>query len=394
MNRILIALTIISCWTVVLLPHVNGSELSTVTEDSDFSILNVEDPYGKGGGKSGGGKGGGMKPTKPKTPKMPKTPKTPKTPKVPKAPKMPKAPKTPKTPKMPHTPKPPATNTTKPIKPIKPTPSQPMPAVQRPIPISDQDDFPLVDRPRLIPVRAGTCSGSCQDISNPCSTSYVTGLCPGPANIKCCPASTGGGGGSSSDVANMNAVQTQSNTKLSVGTYTGIPKGFSQTRGGALVFQGKMDTDCDGAPSCPSIDPYGQTSTSFTYGGKAIDALKVNYIVLPSDLSKKLGSKIKLGDIAAVMYNGKVSYAVYADNGPLGKGGEGSVHLSQELGFNPYCGTKICRGISSGVSYVVFPGSRSKYSSPYDSATIAAAGKQLLMPKLIKLATFDTSPSV
>jgi len=187
---------------------------------------------------------------------------------------------------------------------------------------------------------------------------------------------------SQSDASVMNSVQQQSNTRVSVGSYKGVPNGFYQTKTGALVYAGKMDTDCDGAPTCPQIDPYGQTSTSFTYQGKAIDALKVNYIVLPSDLSRKLGGKIRLGDIAAVGYNGKVSYGIYADNGPLGKAGEGSVHLSQELGFNPYCGTKICRGISSGVQYVVFPGSRSKYGSPYDSSTIATQGAQLLRAQL------------
>jgi hypothetical protein len=192
------------------------------------------------------------------------------------------------------------------------------------------------------------------------------------------PAPSASTSSSASDSSVMNTVQSQSNTKVSVGSYSGVPGGFYTTKTFALVYQGKMDTDCDGAPSCPSIDKYGQTSTSFSYQGKAIDALKVNYVVLPSDLSRKLGSKIKLGDIVAVGYQGKVSYAIYADNGPLGKAGEGSVHLTQELGFNPYCGSQICRGISSGVSYVVFPGSRGRYVSPYDSATIAAAGKALL----------------
>jgi len=35
--------------------------------------------------------------------------------------------------------------------------------------------------------------------------------------------------------------------------------------------------------------------------------------------------------------------------------------------------------IPSGVTYVVFPGSRSKYGSPYDLAGVAAAGHQLLV---------------
>jgi hypothetical protein len=225
--------------------------------------------------------------------------------------------------------------------------------------------------------------GQCQSTASPCSGGvYLSGLCSGSSSIKCCapipkvpdpPASTK----SLSDSAAMDRVQGQQNSKLSVGTYTGV-NGFFQSKNGALVYSGKMATDCDGAPTCPQIDPHGQTSTSWSYGGKPIDALKVNYIVLPSDLSKKVGSKYKLGDIAAISYKGKVSYGVYADNGPLGKAGEGSVHLVVELGHNPYCGTKICTGISSGVSYVLFPDSRQYYDSPYDDATIRSIGAKLL----------------
>jgi len=175
----------------------------------------------------------------------------------------------------------------------------------------------------------------------------------------------------------MKQIQQQKNTPLNVGTYKGV-NGFSKTSKGGLVFNGKMDTDCDGAPSCPSIDKSGQKTTSYTYKGQPIDALKANYVVLPRDLNAKVGGGYKLGDIVAVSYNGKTAYGIYADNGPAGKAGEGSVHLTQELGFNPYCGTKICKGIGSGVSYVVFPNSKNLYTNPYDNASISAAGSRLL----------------
>jgi len=191
---------------------------------------------------------------------------------------------------------------------------------------------------------------------------------------------TGGNGmipSNAADTQAMQQIQQQQNTPLNVGKYTGV-NGFSQTKSGALVFNGKMDTDCDGAPSCPQIDPSGQTSTSYSYQGKPIDALKANYVVLPRDLNGKVGNKYQLGDIVAVSYNGKTAYGIYADNGPAGKGGEGSVHLTQQLGFNPYCGTKICKGISSGVNYVVFPGSKNLYTNPYDNASISNAGSRLV----------------
>jgi hypothetical protein len=350
-----LALCVVVC--LAFLPQSSSAEVSKETSDAGFSPLSVEDPYGKGGKGSKGGKG--MKPMKPMKPKMPHMPHMPK----------PHPNPHPKNDTKPHMPHPPKNNSTRPKMP-------PIPHV-KPQPIPDPPVLPPVEP--VQPVQAGTCSGTCQDNSLPCGASYQRGLCPGAANIQCCPSPvTPPPPATGSDSSVFNQILSQHNTKVSVGSYTGVSNGFYQTSQGALVWTGKMDTDCDGAPSCPSIDPYGQTQTSFTYAGKAIDALKTNYFVLPSDLSRKLGGKYKLGDIAAVMYNGHVSYAVYADNGPLGKAGEGSVHLSQELGFNPYCGSKICRGISSGVSFVVFPGSRSRYSSPYDASTIAAAGSQLL----------------
>jgi len=146
--------------------------------------------------------------------------------------------------------------------------------------------------------------------------------------------------------------------------------------GGAFYFESKMDTDCDGAPSCPSIDPHGQTKTSYSWKGAPIDALRANYFVLPSNLKSRLGSssKLGLGDIAAVIYNGRLEFAIYADNGPTSKIGEGSVQLVQSLGFNPYKNGRICCGITSGVVVVVFPGSRGTYSSPYDRNSVRSAG--------------------
>jgi len=149
--------------------------------------------------------------------------------------------------------------------------------------------------------------------------------------------------------------------------------------GGAFYIESKMDTDCDGAPSCPSIDPHGQTRTSYSWRGSPIDALRANYFVLPSNLKSRLGStRLGLGDIAAVIYNGRMEFAIYADNGPTAKIGEGSVKLVQSLGFNPYKNGKICCGITSGVVVVVLPGSRGSYSSPYDGESVRAAGMSRL----------------
>jgi len=50
---------------------------------------------------------------------------------------------------------------------------------------------------KCCPQSVSRCSGQCQDTSLSCSGSYASGLCPGAANIKCCQSGGGGGGGGS-----------------------------------------------------------------------------------------------------------------------------------------------------------------------------------------------------
>jgi len=155
--------------------------------------------------------------------------------------------------------------------------------------------------------------------------------------------------------------------------YKGVQGKMQKTPSGALAWKGKMDVDCDGAPNCKSIDPDGQATTSHTYMGKALDASKMNYMVLPGGLAKQMG--LQLGDVAAVSYNGKTAYAIYGDVGPKSKAGEASMHLAQQLGI-PSSPTR--GGTSSGVSYIVFPHSAGSYSNPYDYSQLEKAGNQLL----------------
>jgi len=91
------------------------------------------------------------------------------------------------------------------------------------------------------------------------------------------------------------------------------------------------------------------------------NAVELNFIVLPlSSAIRETGAH--LGDIAFVYNtnNNKHAFAVYGDEGPGNKIGEGSVALHQALGSNPYnsAGTRVVRGIDSGVVVVVFPGSK------------------------------------
>jgi hypothetical protein len=87
--------------------------------------------------------------------------------------------------------------------------------------------------------------------------------------------------------------------------------------------------------------------------GTYVDARKIPYIVLPPEFMKQFG--VTLGDLAVVtnQRNGKTSFAIFADVGPHGKIGEGSVALARALGLNDdprHGGTG-----DSSIAYLVFP---------------------------------------
>jgi len=255
--------------------------------------------------------------------------------------------------------------------------------------------------------RSASRSGVCQNVNtDSCSGQYYRGACPGASNIQCCVPAAGNGVGSSDngndDVGGgpvalspgrgsgggWGSYTAPSGARSALGNFfssvsaNSVSWGYRGARatfmlpGGAFYYESKLDTDCDGAPSCPSIDSSGQTRTSWSWRGSPIDALKTNYFVLPGNIRSRLGTtRLGLGDIAAVVYNGRLEFAVYADSGPTSKIGEGSVRLAQSLGFNPYGRNgRICCGITSGVVTIVFPGSRGSYSSPYDRDSVRQAG--------------------
>jgi hypothetical protein len=87
--------------------------------------------------------------------------------------------------------------------------------------------------------------------------------------------------------------------------------------------------------------------------GTYVDARKIPYIVLPPEFMKQFG--VALGDLAVVtnQRNGKSSFAIFADVGPHGKIGEGSVALARSLGLKDdprHGGTG-----NPDITYLVFP---------------------------------------
>jgi hypothetical protein len=107
---------------------------------------------------------------------------------------------------------------------------------------------------------------------------------------------------------------------------------------------------------------------------KYVDATKVPYVALPPDFARKYG--IQLGDLAVVVNqaNGRIAYAVFADVGPKGRIGEGSIALARQLGIpsNPRHDS-----VPGGVTYLVFPGSSLPAGRRITALRIRSSGARL-----------------
>jgi hypothetical protein len=178
-------------------------------------------------------------------------------------------------------------------------------------------------------------------------------------------------------------------------------KVYKHTASGAILFKAKMAIDADGSPRA-----YGPNNSGLDYTANAghpgnwwgvvtnnsgnpiiqnssnpypgmyvsttslvnnsypatnplhyVNSEAIPFFVLPSAVTQ-LGN-IHLGDIGYV-YNtvtGQGCYAIFADGGPAGKLGEGSIYLANQIGVNSNARTG---GTTQGIiDYIVFPGSGS-----------------------------------
>ncbi len=129
--------------------------------------------------------------------------------------------------------------------------------------------------------------------------------------------------------------------------------------GSAYTWTSDMDIDCDGITTAhcnSSTDPWYQDETSFqTSTGDYFTSDQTHYYVipLPSGRFSYEDAGISPGSVAAVVYNGKVVYAVFADEGPDNIIGEGSYALATALGIDPDPDTG---GTDGPVTFIVFPG--------------------------------------
>ncbi|MGW1962069.1 glycoside hydrolase family 75 protein [Streptomyces sp. NPDC001935] len=144
-------------------------------------------------------------------------------------------------------------------------------------------------------------------------------------------------------------------------------------KNGAVFWKADMDIDCDGqvTAKCNSgTDPWFQDDTAFHQSdGRALRADTLPYVVVPSssNIWKYTSSGIKGGGVVAVVYNGKVEYAVVGDTGPTQIIGEASYATANALGIDPDPETG---GADSGVTYILFKNSQ---VSPIESHSAAVS---------------------
>lgn len=141
---------------------------------------------------------------------------------------------------------------------------------------------------------------------------------------------------------------------------------------GTVFFDAKMAIDADGSTLSKRAEHPNQPETSFRYPdptgtgvGPSLDAERVPYVVMPlGDFRRESG--VSLGDLAAVIKNGRVQFAIVGDLGPRTHIGEASMKLHAQLGHTictaydaeGNCSTFTDLSIDPPVLYFLFPDTR------------------------------------
>lgn len=145
-----------------------------------------------------------------------------------------------------------------------------------------------------------------------------------------------------------------------------------------VFWEADMDIDCDGQPSTrcnAATDPHFSASTAFAQSdGRPLNSVALPFVVVPvpSTVWDYRAHGVRGGSVVAVVYGDRVQYAVVGDTGPAGIIGEASYATAEALGINP---DPRRGGTPSGVTYIVFKGSR---VTPIEDRTAAVeAGEEL-----------------
>ncbi|WP_191875419.1 glycoside hydrolase family 75 protein [Streptomyces filipinensis] len=146
----------------------------------------------------------------------------------------------------------------------------------------------------------------------------------------------------------------------------------------AVFWKADLDIDCDGQSTARCnrrTDPQFSGATAYPQSdGRTLNAETLPYIVVPapSRIWNPRKDGVRGGSIAAVVYRGRVQYAVVGDIGPRDLIGEASYATARRLGIraDPRGG-----GAPSGVTYIVF---KNSHMDPIEDDTAAAmAGVRL-----------------
>lgn len=155
---------------------------------------------------------------------------------------------------------------------------------------------------------------------------------------------------------------------------------------GAFFWKSDFDVDCDGKMSAQcnaNTDPsYYPATSAEDSQGDPLDAASLPFIVIPLASAKfdYDAENIHLGAVAAVIYQDKLVYAVFGDQGPNGIIGEGSYALAQALGIDP---DPAIGGSDGPVTFIVFTGTNAVVSPIEDHPAATSLG-ETLATKLIQ----------
>ncbi|MFJ2766994.1 glycoside hydrolase family 75 protein [Streptomyces sp. NPDC087300] len=153
---------------------------------------------------------------------------------------------------------------------------------------------------------------------------------------------------------------------------------------GAVFWKADMDIDCDGQPTkaCNRrTDPLFFHATAFQQSdGRQLNAERLPYVVVPgaSRRWKHAAHGITGGTVAAVIYRGRVQYAVVGDTGPTDLIGEASYATAKALGIRP---DPRSGGVGSGVTYIFFKGPK---AAPIESHPAAVARGEALARRFVR----------
>ncbi|MDG4860808.1 glycoside hydrolase family 75 protein [Streptomyces sp. T-3] len=146
---------------------------------------------------------------------------------------------------------------------------------------------------------------------------------------------------------------------------------------GAVFWKADLDIDCDGRESrqCNRrTDPYFQPTTAFQKAnGQHLNPALLPYVVvpLPSRIWNHAAAGVRGGGVVAVIYRGRVQYAVVGDQGPSDLIGEASYATARALGIDP---DPVRGGAPGGVTYILFKDSQVRPIESHRAAVVAGVG--------------------